>query len=210
MRPRVEGAVRIARRAPLYPAALERLGDDAPASITLFGNTSLLEDACIGLFCSIHLPGSTVLEALDLARALATTRRTLVGGFQSPMEREMLRYLLGGTASVVLCPARGLEGMTLPARWRRPLRESRLLLLSAVADPVRRPTARVAELRNRVAAALSSRLIILHATSGGRLSRLAREASGWGVPLHCLDHASNEDLRVLGACPLRGPLGHDG
>jgi predicted Rossmann fold nucleotide-binding protein DprA/Smf involved in DNA uptake len=193
-----------------YPDRLRRLAPDAPEWVDLHGNVRLLDEPTLAVFCSVHVPGRAVIEAFDLARGLAASSATLIGGFQSPVEREVLEYALRGSAAAIVCPARGLARMKLPQRWERAVDESRLLLLSTLPARFRRPTARTAALRNRVAAALASDLLILHATAGGRLSRLAAEAAGWGVALHCLDHPANDDLRVLGAVPLRRWPSRDG
>lgn len=199
---RIEAPLRVARGAADYPARLERLGDAAPEFITLSGNPAPLEDPIVGLFCSVRVPGRAAVEAYDVALQLSGSGSTIAGGFHSPLERELLPYLLSGSASVVVCPARGLEGMRMLAGWRQALAESRLLLLSAFPSTLKRPTLAAAELRNRVVAALSSRLIVLHASSGGRLAHLTREAVSWGLPVDCLDHSANEDLRIAGARPL--------
>ena len=199
MCPRVEAPSRLCRGDPDYPAGLERLGDDAPAAIHLVGNAALLREPVLGLFCSISAPGRVVVEAYDVARSLSRSGGTVAGGFQSPLEREVLDYLLHGSACAIVCPGRTLHALRLPALWRRALAASRLLLLSPFPPDLKRPTSAVSEERNRVVAAIASRLLFLHATPGGRLARLAREAAGWGVPIHCLDHPANEDLRVLGA-----------
>lgn len=195
----VDCLLSVARGEPGYPLRLERLGAAAPESIDLHGNRALLDETVVALFCSVTVPGSAVVEAYDVARELSGSGHTIAGGFQSPLEREMLDYLLRGSASVIICPARGLRGLRIPSSWRPALRESRLLLLSSFPPEYRRPTLATADLRNRVTAALASRMILLHASSGGRLARLAREALTWGIPVQCLDHPSNEDLRVTGA-----------
>lgn len=202
MGPRAEAPSRLCRGSAEYPARLERLGDDAPASIHLFGNPALLREPILGLFCSIAVPGRVVVEAYDVARSLARSGGTVAGGFQAPLEREVLDYLLRGSACVIICPGRSLHAMRLPALWRRALAASRLLLLSPFSPDLKRPTSAVAEERNRLVAALASRLLFLHAAPGGRLTRLAQEAARWSLPMHCLDHPANDDLRVLGATPL--------
>jgi predicted Rossmann fold nucleotide-binding protein DprA/Smf involved in DNA uptake len=204
---RVEEPVRIRCGEPGYPAALRRLGTAAPESIAMHGQPALLEEELVAVFCSVQAPAGAVFGALDLARELAESTSTVAGGFQSPLEREMLALLLRGTVPLVVCPARGIEGLRIPAVWRAPLREGRLLILSPFAASVRRPTLAAAEIRNRVVAALSSRILLLHASSGGRLARLASEALGWGVPVQCLDDPSNEDLRVMGASPIVAAVG---
>jgi predicted Rossmann fold nucleotide-binding protein DprA/Smf involved in DNA uptake len=200
--PRVERTIRIAHDEAGYPASLFRLGEAAPAHLFVFGNAELLRTPSLALFCSVRIPPGALFQAFDLARELASLGITIAGGFQSPIEREVLDYLLAGCAPVILCPARGIEGLRLPRKWWGALDESRVLIVSAHPPETRRPTLASAELRNRVASALATRLVILHASSGGRLARLAAEALGWGLPVHCLDHPANEDLRLMGATPL--------
>ena len=111
MSSRVEGAIRITRDDGGYPATLLRLGEAAPGHLTIFGNTELLRTPSVALFCSVRIPAGALFEAFDLARELAGLGITIAGGFQSPIEREFLDYLLGGCAPVLLCPARGIEGL---------------------------------------------------------------------------------------------------
>ena len=102
----------------------------------------------LGFFCSVRAPGDSVLTVYDLARALRSRSVTLVGGFQSPMEKEFLDLLLRGAAGAVVCPARGLGVMRLRRGWRAPLDDGRLLVLSFFDEAVRRPPAAIAGRRN--------------------------------------------------------------
>ncbi|MDE0146270.1 MAG: hypothetical protein OXI53_11965 [Nitrospira sp.] len=65
------------------------------------------------------MPGHTILKTYDLARALRNTDVTLIGGFQSPMEKDFLDLVLRGTSSVVVCPARGLDAMRIPKSYAK-------------------------------------------------------------------------------------------
>ena len=46
------------------------------------------------IFCSVQCPGDLILKSYDLARALRAHPITLIGGFQSPIEKEFLELLL--------------------------------------------------------------------------------------------------------------------
>ena len=89
--------------------------------------------------------------------------------------------------------------MRLPAEWRRAHAEGRVLVASAYPDRIRRPTAALADARNRLVSALARVLVVVHATAGGRLARLAQERLRAGQPVYCLDLRENEDLRLAGA-----------
>jgi predicted Rossmann fold nucleotide-binding protein DprA/Smf involved in DNA uptake len=182
-----------------YPRSFAALGDAAPASLTIVGEPTLLRLPLVALCCSARLPASCALASVDLARALRDTGAPVVGGFQSPTERTCLDFLLRGRQPVVICPARGLGGMRVPAPWRAAREKGRLVLVSGFSDRVRRPTSALSEARNRLVVALARAVVVIHATPGGRLARLAVEALRAGRRVYCLDLPENEDLRVAGA-----------
>lgn len=191
--------VRLERGAPGYPPALlDRLGADAPATLLARGALPLLRAPLTALFCSVRVPPELVLPTYDLARALRASERPVVGGFQAPLERECLDFLLRGGHPVVVCPAREIAGMRLPAGWREAMEAERLLLLSGC-PTVRRPTRALSMRRNRLAAALAERVVVAFASAGGGLRRMAEEAVGWRTPVACLSHPLNHDLFLLGA-----------
>ena len=98
--------------------------------ISLIGNPALLDRKPIALFCSVQCPGDLILKSYDLARALRTAPVTLIGGFQSPIEKEFLELLLrppppqpahsdSGLPSAAVRPARGLAAMRIPPHLHR-------------------------------------------------------------------------------------------
>ena len=89
------------------------------------GNLRLLKEPLTALFCSNRCPGDLILKTYDLARAMRDAGISVIGGFQTPMEKECLRLLLRGSQPVVYCPARGIEKMRIPTRLApRPGRRS--------------------------------------------------------------------------------------
>jgi predicted Rossmann fold nucleotide-binding protein DprA/Smf involved in DNA uptake len=193
---------RVRRDSPRYPASLPKLlGTQVPDALTLRGDLDLLERPLLAVVCSVRVPDSVILRTYDLTRALRDAGVPVIGGFQSPMEKECLDFLLRGSQPVVVCPARGIKRMRLPAAWQRGLDEGRLLLLSRFSEKRRRPTTAMAEARNRLVAALADRIFIPHAEPGGRTYKLAALALRWGKPVFTLDDPHNRDLVVLGARP---------
>ena len=185
------------------PSALRRCaGAGGISAVTVKGDLSILDTRLIGFFCSVRCPGDVILKSYDLARALREINVTIVGGFQSPMEKEFLDLLLRGSASVVVCPARGLGNMRIPKSWKKPLDEGRLLLLSFFDDNVRRPTATIAARRNACVAALADRLLIAYAEKGGKIEALCKEALAEGKRVFALDSVDNTHLIELGALPI--------
>ena len=117
------------------------------------------------------------------------------------LEKEPLDLLLGGTARVVVCPARGLGNIRIPRVWKKPLAEGRLLLLSFFDDRIRRPTLSIAGTRNSYIAALADRLLIAHAEKGGKTEQLCKNALAGGKPVFALDSVDNAHLMEFGARP---------
>lgn len=191
-----------------YPAVVARLlGEQAPAVLAARGKIGILRRPPLAIFCSVRAPGDIILRTLDLSRELRDADIATIGGFQSPVEKECLTFLLRGDQPVVISPARGIERMRLPAAWRGPLEDGRLLLLSRFGPKRRRPTAPMAEARNRLVGALARAAFIAHATPSGRTYRLAKQLLDWGKPVFTLDDPHNADLLLLGARPVPKRVG---
>jgi predicted Rossmann fold nucleotide-binding protein DprA/Smf involved in DNA uptake len=190
------------RGCPEYPPGLERLGRYAPDVLTLYGPPELLRLPLLALFSSVSVPGQAVLATLDTARLLRDVGTPVIAGFQSPIERECFPFLLRGNQPLVIVPARGIQRMRVPRAWRPALRDQRLLVLSAARQGRCRVSADLAQERNRVVAALAERILVIHATPGGRVHRVALEALEAGKQVFCLDAAGNADLLIMGARPL--------
>ena len=186
-----------------YPAALRRCSDNGQLlTVTAQGNLNVLDSTLLGFFCSVRAPGDTILKTYDLARTLRDTDATIIGGFQSPMEKECLDLLLRGTAPVVICPARGLSRMRTPKNWKKPLAEGRLLILSFFNGNIHRPTAAIAARRNAHIAALTDCILIAHAEPGGKTETLCKNALAQNKPVFVLDSPDNAHLIEPGTIPI--------
>ena len=182
------------------PALLRRCFERGePRSVTARGDVGIVDESLTAFFCSIRCPGYIILRIYDLARVLRGTNMALIGGFQSPMEKEFLDLLLRGSARVVVCPARSIDNMRVPQKWRTAISESRLLILSSFASSQRRPTAALAAQRNDLVAALATELLIPYAAPGGKTESLAREQAAAERVIWTLDSPTNTNLLALGA-----------
>ena len=190
----------LTRDQPGYPESLSRyLADEAPQRLTVIGKVELLNHEKLALFCSVKCPGSIILKTYDLARELRERNATVIGGFHSPIEKEVLNVLLRGEGSIILCPARGIEKMRIRREYREPLDKGRLLLLSPFPEKVRRPTAATALFRNRLVAALAERILIAYAAPGSKTEAFPRELLAWHKLLYTLDDPNTANLVELGA-----------
>ena len=180
-----------------------------PPGTVYRGSLWLLDDPLTALFCSNRCPGGIILKTHDLARAMRDAGVPVIGGFQTPMERECLRLLLRGAQPVVVCPARGIDNMRIPRDWRTALDEDRLLVLSPFTSTVRRPTAQLATQRNDLVSELAHQVFIAHAAPGSKTEAFARKLAATGKPLLTLDSPANGNLvgdRCGGYCAGEGWL----
>jgi predicted Rossmann fold nucleotide-binding protein DprA/Smf involved in DNA uptake len=171
-------------------------------TIGAFGSVAILRSPLLALLCSIRCPGKLILEIYDLARALRDAGVPVVSGFHTPMEKECFDLLLRGNQPIVMCPARSIEGMRLPSELKPPIESGRLLLLSPFKKSDRRPTAKLAEERNRFVAALASEIFVAYAEEGGKTEQLCRSLITAGKPVFTFDAPANAKLIGMGITPM--------
>jgi predicted Rossmann fold nucleotide-binding protein DprA/Smf involved in DNA uptake len=166
-----------------WPRQLDdRLGPAAPSQIWAIGNTEILADDKIGLFCSVRCPNAAALHAYDACRKLRDEGMTLISGFHSPVEKGCLKILAQGTQPMIVCPARSLGKMRIPAEWRSLLDKGRLLILSRFERSPRRADTGSARRRNEFVAALSDKVLIVHSEPGGSIERISQLINRWLIP----------------------------
>jgi predicted Rossmann fold nucleotide-binding protein DprA/Smf involved in DNA uptake len=169
-------------------AQAPELADAAwPDSFAAIGNPQLLTATKTAVLCSRQCPGEVILRLFDLARRLRTSDLTFIGGFHTPAERDFLHHLLPGSCRLIICPARRLEGMRVPAVWQKAIAAERMLLLSPfTGESQRRQSARLAERRNELVVALADQILLLHAAPASRTAVLVKQATQQGKSLLAL------------------------
>lgn len=179
----IAGPRRIARDVAAYPALLRaRLGENAPAELTVLGDASLLRTRRTALFCSARTPGDAILRTHDAARRMRDDGVTVISGFHSPIEEECLRILLRGRQPVIACPARAIEMMRIPTIFRAAFEVGRMLFLSPFIQRPVRITKDSAVRRNEVVAALADDAYLAHVVPDGGTARIAQMLERWSVP----------------------------
>ena len=100
----------------------------------------------------------------------------VMGGFQSPFERDVLTFLLKGKQPVIWVLAHKLWAeKNIPKPYREPIAAGRLLVVSPVAQTATRVNARTAAIRNRYILEHSERVVFAAIDLNGALSRLIGE-----------------------------------
>jgi len=188
-----------------YPDCLKSQSGYACPQLTVAGNLAILvanSAPITGLFCSRKCPGNLILPAFDQISALRDAGHIVVSGFHSEMERECLNILLRGSQPIIICPARAIENMRFPSNWQTALSGNRLLILSPFDKSQKRVTAKLADQRNNLVAALSDKLFIIHAESGTGTFNLAVESMRAGKRIFAIKNEENKNLINAGAVPI--------
>ena len=189
-----------------YPAILRQRLDGLPLpGVSYIGKLELLENRLMAWFCSSRCPGEVVLKAYDLARAWRDQNLVVVSGFHSRMEQEFFRFLVRGSQPIVACPARSLHGMRLPPKWREPLCQDRLLVISPFPPGRRRLTIGLARERNRFVSQLADQVFVAHAAAGGKTEDLCKEIKDGRKPIFTIDCPENAELIAMGARCIETP-----
>lgn len=111
------------------PAALQNYFAQNPsAQIFCIGSVEILSNEKIGFLCSSKSSGAAILKVFERANLWRKEQTTVIGGFHSPLKREVLGILLKGKGRIVICPARSIETFRLPKDWLTALTENRLLI----------------------------------------------------------------------------------
>lgn len=160
---------------------------------------SVLARAPIAFFCSNACPGDLILKAQDWANAREPDRVPVIGGFHTPIERDVLRILLRGAAPVTIVLARAVQGYRASPALKAAVTAGTAQIVSPFPATQSRTTAATAEARNRHILTLCGSILFAHAAPGGKTEALASEALALGLPLQTLNSPANANLIALGA-----------
>ena len=188
---------------PRLPLALEQLLPWYSVNETRsIGDLAAIGTKTLALFCSKKCPGSLIIRMHDLTHAIRDSGLTAIGGFHSPVEKECFSVLLEGNQPLIICPARSLENMRVPADWRDPMKAGRLLVLSPFGRKERRATANLALKRNEFVAAVADTIIVAHASRGRAIEQLCRKALIWKKRVITFKCPETLNLVQIGAEPV--------
>jgi predicted Rossmann fold nucleotide-binding protein DprA/Smf involved in DNA uptake len=169
-----------------------------PRHLMIIGTPSLFSHSKVALFSSIHCPGELLSKGYDLAQALRRYRITVMSGFHSPLEKEMLRIFLNGTQSILIGQARNISNLRIPAILKPPLLNGRLVFFSPFLSPEMRASSKTAMERNRLIAALAELIFIVSSSPGGKIEQLALEFQNSGRPVLAIKSKYNAHLEQQG------------
>lgn len=140
------------------------------------GNKEVLNLPKTAFLCSRQVPASVVLKCYDWAIAEREAGNCVISGFHSPLEKDVLHYLLKGTQPIIIALARGLK-IRVEAELKKPLDQGRLLIITPFEDSVKRVTIATAAIRNRMMIEIADKVVVGYASPGGQLDMLLKNYS---------------------------------
>ena len=161
------------------------------------GSRDILYKLPIAFFCSVRCPGNLILKSYDLAQKWRAEGQPVIGGFHSPVEKEVLRIMLRSTVPVCIVLARSLP-QRIPSEYRKPIEQGRLLLLSPFNGRIKRATQESAVQRNRVVAGLAEKVFVAYATVGSKTEAFCQALAGSGKVWMTFDDPETQNVRLAG------------
>ena len=143
---------------------------DMAANLQMIGQAALLDlPDKVAFLSSRRISAADVLKCYEWAEKIRDTETCVVSGFQSPLEKDVLKFLLRGRVSIILVLARSLW-KTIPEELRDPVGLGRLLIVSLVSAT--RASTATATACNRWILANCTSLVLGSLDPGGSLARL--------------------------------------
>jgi predicted Rossmann fold nucleotide-binding protein DprA/Smf involved in DNA uptake len=137
------------------------------------GNFTLLEIKKTAFLCSRKIPAETVLKCYDWAIQQREEGNCIISGFHSPIEKDVLHYLLKGNQPIIVVLARGLKEK-LEKEFTEPLEKGRLLIVTPFENNVKRVTKKTAEKRNKMMIELADEIVVGFLNTGGKLEDILK------------------------------------
>ena len=131
------------------------------AETKYLGNKQLLSLHKIGFIASRHASTLDVIPTLDWAVEISkSTDVAVVSGFQSPLEKDVMKFLLRGVCPIIIVLARGMY-RKLPDALQTPMDQQRLLIISNESDNTTRVSEITAHKRNEYVISISDEMKII-------------------------------------------------
>ena len=152
--------------------------------VTYAGNETLLNEPMTAFMAPSRIDIRSVMLVYDWARQAARDGLTVVGGFSSRLEKDVLGYLLRGRGGIVIVLARRMYAR-LPEAWQEPLQQGRLLIISTGNEM--RQSRQSAQRRNRYIATIAAEVVFPSLPpADSSLRPIYDDLAAQGKPLHML------------------------
>lgn len=139
--------------------------------IYTLGNLNLLDTRKIAFFCSHQCPPENVIKCFDWANHVKDGTDTIISGFHTPIEKDVLKILLRGNCPIISVLARGLK-KKLESELQKAIEQKRLLIITPFPEKVKRITEETAIRRNQMIAELADEILVGYSLLNGNLEKL--------------------------------------
>ncbi|MCM1491487.1 MAG: hypothetical protein NC095_11795 [Muribaculum sp.] len=137
----------------------------------------LLQRKKVAFFASSKTASLSVLPTLDWATEIARREdMTVCSGFQSPLEKRILPYLLRGRCGIIIALSRGIYKQ-IPEQYQEAYKADRILFVSQQKKTVKRRGKIGGDQRNRYLAAIADELVFASVSPESSLYKLLKETT---------------------------------
>ena len=112
------------------------------------GDLDILKQPKVAFLSSRQISSEAVLKCLDWATEQRDKGICVISGFHSPLEKDVLHFLLNGSQPVILVLGRSLYKQ-IPNEFQKSINEKRLLIVSPVAQTIQRHSIQSILVRNK-------------------------------------------------------------
>jgi predicted Rossmann fold nucleotide-binding protein DprA/Smf involved in DNA uptake len=140
------------------------------------GNIDLIKLPKTAFLCSRTVPASAVLACYDWAIQQREQGHCVISGFHSPIEKDVLHYLLKGTQPIIVVLARAFKE-TMNHEFMKPLEQGKLLIISPFDAQVKRITSRTVLVRHQTMIDLADDIAVGYISKNGQLDTLLTQVT---------------------------------
>lgn len=154
------------------------------SDLNAIGNRDLLNRKNkVAFFCSNKCSGDIILKSQDWATNLIGTDILPIGGFHTPVEKEVLRIIIKANHPVIIFPARSIANMRMPIAWKHGLETGKICVVSNFGSSADRITSSNSERRNIEVVNFADKCLFAYIAKGGKTEALKNLTINRGVPI---------------------------
>ena len=164
------------------------------------GNENIMKTNKLAFFSSDNCPPEIYLELMDFAMKVIEKEITIISGFHTNVEREVLEILIKGKQPIIICPAREISDYIIPEKFDAAYNEGRLLFASEFSGNKKRISRTTSIVRNRYVSEIADNIFIPFAKKSGITFNSAKfiKANLSNKGLFTIGSNINENLLNLG------------
>ncbi len=170
------------------------VSDVQRVDVQMVGNSALMDLPKTSFLSSRRIAPDAVLKCYDWAIAMREGGRCVISGFQSPLEKDVLKFLLRGHQPIVLVLARKMYS-EVPDEFRDAVAKDRMLIVSPVS--ANRANSSTVKTRNRYILGHSEMHVFGSIDAEGSLAPLVAKLSGDTVTILGGGHSDQANTQPL-------------